>query len=65
MPFISNAGGYVGPIGFNGSTNASINHIGFFTSGSSAFFYTIAGGTLSGGAIPNGCTLSGSLTFFV
>jgi len=65
VPFSSGTSGFVGPLGLNTSSNASITHVSFFASGTQAYFYTAGGGTLNGSAVVNGCQLSGSLTYFV
>jgi hypothetical protein len=65
VPFASGTAGFVGPLEINSSSNASLTHVGFFTSNAEAYFYTAGGGTLDGSAIGNGCVLSGSLTYFV
>ena len=65
MPFVPDAGGYVGPLGFNTSSNASITHVSFFSAVSATYFYTAGGGTLDGSAVGAGCQLSGSITYFV
>ena len=65
MPFASDAAGYDGLVGMNTSGNTSINHISFYSAGSTPYFYTAGGGTLNGGVIYNGCVLSGTITYFV